>query len=891
MLSARESEVVREDLVDAYVKNVLDLPDFQGEQLDPARVARFVKKRIYVFVPTPTVLGDDRDHAEWLTQRRGDIDWSSWKRYRRWLQDRRGFAAEVVRKTDDVTDDILGRLEDPQRPGSWDRRGLVAGQVQSGKTANYLGLMCKAVDSGYKLIVVLAGMHDSLRAQTQARIDEGLLGRDSQDRGTIGVGRIPDSNGPAIHSLTTSANDGDFKRSSATAATFELGSDPVVLVVKKNASILRNLLEWATSLSTERPVPLLMIDDEADSASIDTNDKDKDPTTINRLIRTFLKEFDQVAYVGYTATPFANLYIDEGDHPEYGRDLFPRSFIVALRPPSNYIGAGEIFGANAIPEIGKPDRDGLPLVRHLNDTEAWVPERHKKTLIPGPLPPSLIEALHSFLLATAARRARGQNGHNSMLIHVTRFKDVQGLVSDQVEDWLSRRREELRYGSDDSDTWQLLQRLWDQDFDPVTQELGSRADVEIDPDHLAVTWEQVRDEITPAVDSIKVQTVNGDAKEALDYARAEIPVNVIAVGGDKLSRGLTLDGLTVSYYLRASKMYDTLMQMGRWFGYRNDYLDLCRLYTTRELSTWYRDIATASEELWTEFEAMATAGLTPETFGLRVRSHPDGLMVTARTKMRHGEIRRLSYSKTLTESVVYSLKPEDIERHSAALNDLITDIKGHPPDPGVSARSKHHSWQHVEREVVQKFLGELYRGQEEFFDSIPRARPDKIREYIGRVEGDELQKWTVVLVRNTTRNDRDIAGHELGYTTRARFGSPDDKIFRIRRLLDPTHESLDLTESEWQAAMRKTVAAWERRGNSEASKQPTAPKGIFARGERSSERGLLLLYPLIPKEEGSPTTPFVGYGLSLPESPSAPDIEYVVNNQYRLEELDQTDEY
>ena len=891
MLSARESEVVREDLVDAYVKNVLDLPDFQGEQLDPARVARFVKKRIYVFVPTPTVLGDDRDHAEWLTQRRGDIDWSSWKRYRRWLQDRRGFAAEVVRKTDDVTDDILGRLEDPQRPGSWDRRGLVAGQVQSGKTANYLGLMCKAVDSGYKLIVVLAGMHDSLRAQTQARIDEGLLGRDSQDRGTIGVGRIPDSNGPAIHSLTTSANDGDFKKSSATAATFELGSDPVVLVVKKNASILRNLLEWATSLSTERPVPLLMIDDEADSASIDTNDKDKDPTTINRLIRTFLKEFDQVAYVGYTATPFANLYIDEGDHPEYGRDLFPRSFIVALRPPSNYIGAGEIFGANAIPEIGKPDRDGLPLVRHLNDTEAWVPERHKKTLIPGPLPPSLIEALHSFLLATAARRARGQNGHNSMLIHVTRFKDVQGLVSDQVEDWLSRRREELRYGSDDSDTWQLLQRLWDQDFDPVTQELGSRADVEIDPDHLAVTWEQVRDEITPAVDSIKVQTVNGDAKEALDYARAEIPVNVIAVGGDKLSRGLTLDGLTVSYYLRASKMYDTLMQMGRWFGYRNDYLDLCRLYTTRELSTWYRDIATASEELWTEFEAMATAGLTPETFGLRVRSHPDGLMVTARTKMRHGEIRRLSYSKTLTESVVYSLKPEDIERHSAALNDLITDIKGHPPDPGVSARSKHHSWQHVEREVVQKFLGELYRGQEEFFDSIPRARPDKIREYIGRVEGDELQKWTVVLVRNTTRNDRDIAGHELGYTTRARFGSPDDKIFRIRRLLDPTHESLDLTESEWQAAMRKTVAAWERRGNSEASKQPTAPKGIFARGERSSERGLLLLYPLIPKEEGSPTTPFVGYGLSLPESPSAPDIEYVVNNQYRLEELDQTDEY
>lgn len=905
MLHAR-GEMVTMELVSTYADAVAGLPDFADVDLDRVRVARVVTATINVVVPDASALGNDADHIDWLAERRPDISWDFWDRYQQLLQSRKGFPPGVVRRTDDVTDDILGRLEDPEREGAWDRRGLVAGQVQSGKTSNYVGLTCKAADSGYKLIVVLAGIHNSLRSQTQSRLDEGFIGIDSQSRERIGVNLLPGKGDPIVHSLTTSADDGDFKLATANAATMRLGSDPLLVVIKKNATILRNLLEWVTSLNAiegrdGRPIvegiPLLLIDDEADSASINTKDKEADPTTINRLIRQILNGFEKVAYVGYTATPFANLYIDEMvDDDVHGRDLFPRSFIVALRPPSNYTGPSDMFGTSAIPELDRARTEGLPLVRRLGDHEEWIPDKHKKELVPGPIPASLQRALKSFLLATAARRSRGQKSHNSMLVHVTRYTAVQGLVYEQVDDWLSKARRELRYEGTDGDLREELHALWADDFEPTTRNMASAGRDFVDPSHASIDWADVASELARTVELLEVRRINGTAKDVLDYANSSRPLNVIAVGGDKLSRGLTLEGLTVSYYLRASKMYDTLMQMGRWFGYRPGYLDLCRLYTTHELASWYSDIAAASEELWSEFEAMAGARETPETFGLRVRSHPDGLLVTASGKMRHGESRSLSYATSLSETVVFpdeagipgsssiDHKPQPPRQDYEHLCEFISslDDAGHE-GLDLDGSTRHASWRGVPARAITEFLKNLTRHPD-----ARRARPDLIAKYVSAAANrGELSDWTVVLVSNTKRDPRKVGTRPVGYTTRARQPG-ESQGFRIKRILDPTHESLDLTSAERAAALAQTVQQWRERGA--AGSEPTEPSGFFARRARSENRGLLLLYPLIPNNAPEPDIPFVGFGISLPGSATAVEVEYMVNNVYAQQEMEFADD-
>ncbi|MEQ8842272.1 MAG: Z1 domain-containing protein [Acidimicrobiales bacterium] len=897
MLNAQEQRVTTE-LVQQFVDAALTLPQFGAAGLDHERIVRLVKATINVWVPAASVLEDNTDHIDWLALRRAEIEWTFWDRYRLWLESRKGFPTDVVRKTDDVTDNILGRLEDPHREGAWDRRGLVAGQVQSGKTSNYLGLACKAADAGYKLIVVLAGIHNSLRSQTQARLDEGLLGIDSQTRERIGVGALPSQNRPMIHSLTSSADNGDFKLATANAATVRLGSDPIVVVIKKNATILQNFLEWVTSLnaiegedgrSIVEGIPMLLIDDEADSASINTKDKEADPTKVNQLIRMVLKGFEKVAYVGYTATPFANLYInEERDHPEYGRDLFPRSFIVALRPPSNYTGPGDVFGASSIPELDRSATEGLPIVRSIADYEGWIPDRHKKELVPGPLPASLTAALRSFVLASTIRRVRGQDTHNSMLVHVTRFTAVQGLVFEQIDDWLSRARNEIRYGGEQTELRDQLKALWEADFAPTTAAIAELHPDRIDPTNLAMTWGDITAELEEAINRIEVRRINGTAKDALDYTSAPNPLNVIAVGGDKLSRGLTLEGLTVSYYLRASKMYDTLMQMGRWFGYRPGYLDLCRLHTTHELIGWYRDIAAASEELWSDFEAMAAAHENPETFGLRVRSHPDGLLVTAANKMRDGEKRSLSYAASLTESVIFDAKKERVEKDYKTLSEFVDSLHGGGHAPAGTA-AHHYSWTRVSPEDVADFLENLYNKP--IHSSTPRANPSLIANYIRRAASmGELSDWTVVLVNSKGREPRRLANCDVGYTTRSRQDGGEDGVFRIRRLLDPTHECLDLSEQERSYALQRTVEAWIERTAGKGTR-PVDPSGTCARRARSKDRGLLLLYPLVPVGQEEPDLlPFVGYGVSLPPSTTAPQIEYIVNNVYAQQEIDFADE-
>lgn len=774
---------------------------------------------------------------------------------------------------------------------------MVVGQVQSGKTANYIGLICKAADAGYRLIIVLAGMHNSLRSQTQSRLDEGFLGRDTrkhllfgEDNVRIGVGRLPGHKYHIAHSLTSSAENGDFTISGAAkAGVVPGGSESVLLVVKKNASVLKNLISWATRIgqrydpetnsNTVKDVPLLLIDDEADNASVNTRavpidengniDPDYNPTRINSLIRQLLRSFQQTAYVGYTATPFANIFIPQDlDAEDFGEDLFPRSFIINLPTPSNHVGPVQVFGLSGDNPEGSSD--GMPIIRTVDDQENWVPDGHKNHHSPGPLPNSLKEAVRAFILVCAGRMVRGQDRvHNSMLVHVTRFTSVQREVARQVSEELRSIRNRLRYGDGDARPAILdeMRDLWEQDFvatSEVVPEVGFPS----------ISWSEVKSKLVEASSRIEVLEINGTARDVLQYSEHPEGFSCIAVGGDKLSRGLTLEGLSVSYYLRASRMYDTLMQMGRWFGYRHGYADLCRLYTTADLSSWYRDITAASEELRREFDRMAASNGTPADYGLLVRKHPGSLIVTAAAKMRSGTAIQITFSRQLVQTLSFDLAAPTLRTNMEALENLIGTLD----DPVPSGKSGTRIWKGVDADDVLMFL-DTYSTHRD----ARKAQASLLARYIrDRVKDDELTEWTVILASGRG-SAAEIAGYHTTLVERnAESGSAntDPSTHRIGTLISPSDEALDLDTFEMQRAKEETRRVRQNKG--EQWNENELPGGISIRSARSARRGLLMLYPVDPEvvdlQEEVPA--IAGFAISFPASKGAPVIEYVINETY-----------
>ncbi len=914
----RNEDLPTNEMIRTTVRNVIEmlrkvnqLPDEGIVEED--QLVRKIETLCNVYVPAISTLDDMRGHQEWFSSRRAGIPWRFWKRYERYLEDDPDMPPKAVRQLDDASNQILSRLEDPFRTGSWDRRGMVVGQVQSGKTSNYTALICKAADARYKLIVVLAGTHNSLRSQTQLRLDEGFLGFDTQRRGLfdpdnirLGVGLLRGAELYHVHSLTNSSDQGDFNLRVAQQANVMIGgAEPVLLVVKKNGSVLKNLLKWSTSLQSSKQsnaqsqvhgVPLLLIDDEADNASINTNpvldedgnpDPEMDPSKINGLIRRLLNSFEQSAYIGYTATPFANIFIEDSlINEEFGEDLFPRSFIINLQPPSNYLGPAKLFGLATDPVTGQESASSLPLIRHVHDYSAWMPDKHKKEHRPGPLPQSVKQAIKEFILTCAARYVRGQvREHNSMLIHVTRFTAVQSYVAEQVKEELSFLQKRLRYGDGHASDQIIdeLKALWDADFVPTMRKYH-------EPDLTPVTWDQVKEVLLMAASKIEIRKINGTAKDTLQYVEHPDGLSVICIGGDKLSRGLTLEGLSISYYLRASKMYDTLMQMGRWFGYRDGYTDLCRLHTTSELEGWYRDITAADEELRQMFEDMAAQEKTPEEYGLGVKTHPDGLMITAAAKMRHGQKVMLSYSQDIVETVVFFDDIEINQQNLLATERLIRDIDTRYTRRNVEKVGSTYIWDDVSGEAVVDFLTDYITHE-----TARKVRSSVLNKYIkARMADNELIGWTIALIsiEDNIQNDSPyyIADLTVGLTERSRVNDPSDSKYRIRRLVSPRDEYIDLSEAERTQALRETQKRWEEdRDKSHSKEMPVLPSGRMIRQVRPAERGLLLLYVLKHESEPlpDPHVPIVGFAISFPQSNRGEEaaVEYVVNNIYWQQEF------
>ncbi|MGD0390990.1 MAG: Z1 domain-containing protein [Tepidisphaeraceae bacterium] len=913
-----------------------------GEVNTEALVAQLMHEA-NVQVPDATLMDDPDDHIEWLTARRGSIDWKFWNRYKEFLEHGKKLPEASVSSLGKLTDDILSRLEDPDRPPTWDSRGMVVGSVQSGKTANYCGLICKAIDAGYRVIVVLAGMHNNLRSQTQYRLDEGVLGRDSQkDRhlnqanSLIGVGKLFKQL-LQVTTLTSSLDDGDFKAPKADTSV-DIGGVPVVLVIKKNGSVLKNLLKWVLHVRGQevagskrkiiRDVPLLVIDDEADNASINTKDRkgkktdENDVTAINGRIRELLDAFEKRAYVGYTATPFANIFINpEAETPKHGEDLFPRSFILNVSPPSNYISPSRVFGLDGDPDSGIESKPALPLVCTVNDHEDVFPPKHKKDLDIGELPASLTHAIHCFVLVCAARRARGQSTqHNSMLVHVTRFVDVQHQVAQLIQQQIDSIRRRLAIGEGERQQTLLseLNKIWKDDFETIS---GKIREMSPDDNLHAVKWEQVVSELPEAAARVELKEINGHATDVLDYVSHPKGINVIAVGGDKLSRGLTLDGLSISYFLRASQMYDTLMQMGRWFGYRPGYLDLCRLFTTDDLRKWYRHIALAEVELRREFDRMKAAGLTPRRYGLRVREHPDGLLVTAMNKMSHAQTQHLSYAGQLVQTSHFVTKPDVVRSNAQIVEKFLDGLGGR--GTAIETRSA-WLWKVTPVQLIDGLLHDFSFASEGW-----RLQKLELMEFIKKQVGaGELITWTVALINTAGKAEaHKIAGCEAGLAVRApEEGSWDTgqipSIYATRNanIQSPSHQALDLeqmmldqtllanllakravegggplfsaTEEELltKCCREKTTLAIaaERltamRKPSEAGESKRSRiNGEVSRHLRPKTHGLLMIYPVVPTSGLWPKNeaPFMGLAFSFPSSDTARSVDYRVNKVWQ----------
>jgi hypothetical protein len=673
----------------------------------------------------------ETDQAPWLDQRKlENKEWDYWNAYKTWIR-RGGFSSDVIRVLDEDTDAILAECGDPLKNGPWSIKGLVMGDVQSGKTASYSGLINKAADAGYKVIILLTGVIEELRAQTQSRLDEGFAGQDSRKRlqkeeSVIGVGHLKKRQPAVLTSVDKDFLSANLQAFGGVPLKTLIAKEPVLLVLKKNKSVLSSLLGYLKSQvedgNNSIDLPLFLIDDEADNASVNVRTEDS-PATINKLIGDIRNVFGRSTYCAYTATPFANVFID----PDSDRDLFPENFVYTLHSPTSYVGAASIFL-----EGGEHSNH----LESIDDAESLFPEKHKKDLLIDAIPDSLKEAIRSFLITCGIRDIRNEVlKHRSMLINVTRFTDVQERLAKAVGNYVYELKEEIsQYLAADS-VWALHPELVQlhETFADHYQDCGT-------------SWDEVRKKLADSVHSVKTVTVNQKSldTERLNYQHykdSALGRRVIAIGGLTLSRGLTLEGLSTSYFYRNSKAYDTLLQMGRWFGYRNGYADLCRIWMTEEVQDWYAHLAEVVDELRQDIRLMHAGNRRPRDFGMRVMSHPGTLLVTARNKMKTSkEVEvRVSFSKFKAETPYILKSPEVLKKN---LNKTLAFIG----TLGVPLEHKGRRIWSCQKDRISTFLSslEISSLNTAFVPSTGDQEHPLIR-FIRESQSSKMQTWDIAL--------------------------------------------------------------------------------------------------------------------------------------------------
>lgn len=823
-------------------------------------------------------------------------------RYEEYLKND-GMPPVIVDTISKSNDEILSLLDDPNKTEAFQRRGLVIGDVQSGKTSNYLSLITKAADAGYKFIIVIAGIHNNLRKQTQQRIDYGFIGRESFDlrkkdqKSKVGVGLKPgnmrDEEYPHPISLTT--QDEDFNSRFANQSQTEIGdfNKPVILVIKKNVHTLRSLERWLRTYNTTHQkgskidAPMLMIDDESDNASINTNKIEDDPTITNNYLRKILNLFSKSCYVGYTATPFANIFIDPESYSDSYEDLFPKDFIYCLNPPSNYFGPQKIFLEDDY------ERVRIPLYKE--EVEAVFPSKHKTTLQIKDLPQSMKDAVLTFVLTKAIRNLRGQStSHCSMLINVSTFVNVQNQISNHVSSFLRNIGNEIVVNGSMGNEFhnEIIETLKSIYID---QFVNSSLSDEVYP-----TWQAILDELIGIFDDSPkdydkdVFVVNSKTQKPLDYSeysQQNKGLMAIVIGGFSLSRGLTIEGLTISYFYRNTQMYDTLLQMGRWFGYRPNYEDLCRIFMTDQAYAWYQHITKAVEDLRDQVGRMHQVKATPRDFGLYVQSSDDGLLVTARNKSRRGQKFEVSKSFSGELKELYLLtKNVDIQASNYNLfEELWKNLKSKNKESNLTLRSA-DVFKNVNTEDIFDFLLRFEPGFKpeavsfgfnnaiNYLEKIKNKYPKMDVSFITKgIIDSEIESFDQInMIERTVFEDEGV--YKLN---KARIGSQQDEKHGL---------SQDLIDAETCIAEEDLINSGKNKIN----------KAVIYR--KSRNKPLLMLYLIKPnpkedvsaREDNNQKFIFNPYGiptlaLSFPFGDTGTRVTILANTVYDQNQIDESD--
>lgn len=764
----------------------------------------------------------------------------------------------AVDSIDEASDSVVAAMAEPNQQGD-KRQGLVIGNVQSGKTANYAAVIAKAVDANYKLIIVLAGIHNNLRSQTQTRIDRDLSVENSP---------------PAWHRLTTAADDFGTAEATNADATAQK-SDAIIAVVKKNKGRLENLLAFLKKISTktrETNLPILIIDDESDQATPDASSKlGGKTTTINKLVRQIWAQVKNGTYIGYTATPFANVFMSTEESPDgHGENLYPKDFIFAMPTPDNYFGAEQLFGSAAVdPEDS--DIIGPDVIRSIpeDDRIQLVPKNNSEAEDFNPtMTKSLSDAIKWFIVASAVRRLRGQKrSHSSMLVHTTH----RVRPHFQTRKIIDRFLEPLKTDALDGDV---------SAFKPVfMHEINRASDLDRGQND-AVSWSDVELEIPNVLRKLKTKVDNGLAEkhDRLSYPDDD-PQTVIVVGGGTLSRGLTLEGLFVSYFTRSSNTYDTLLQMGRWFGYRPGYEDLQRIWISDGLDDDYRHLALVETELRSEVEKLIKSGEAPEKITVRVREHPGRLQVTSAAKMKHAQPVSTNFEGYRIQTYVFDLHdPAVLEKNLERTKTLIRLIsaKSKKSDSGQSSQL----FTGVDFALVRDFL----------LNFKTEAEKDELLSKAIQWTNEKLPQmpWNVVVASGdgpgTTFED---TGFPVTAVNRAPVKQTDPRFpdhINIRTLMTGNDFALDLTLRGYSPE----------RANEGAESTKAASLETLRQARRSEEwgrgSGLLVIYPIsrnsVPKtvktlrhpmadalehinpelraEDGDESKPIIGIAVVLP---------------------------
>jgi hypothetical protein len=710
-----------------------------------------------------------------------DRHWPALKGY---LANVKGWDKDTVDSMDSSSSEVVSLLANPKAE-SFRHRGLVVGYVQSGKTANMTAVIAKAVDAGYNLIVLLAGVTNKLRAQTQRRIETDIVER----------------HGHLWQLYTEDKDNGDFVIPKNRQFTLPVDGGAQLVVMKKIPSRLEAFRKTikngrnGTSTHILRHLKVLIIDDECDQASVNSATNDDEITRINEEIRKIIRALPAVSYVGYTATPFANVFIDPYPRNDDALDdLYPEDFITALPRSKNYFGAREVFGFE--PEDADNEtaiEAGRDMIRVIPDgkLDALRPVRASDKSFQPRMTEELENALLWFLISCAIRRARGQaSNHMSMLIHTSPLIAQHEGMEKIIKNWLTTHKADLAKGT--GEIYIKAHTVFDLETSSVP--LEDKA--------MAITFGDLAPQLQAALEAIEVAIENGESDTRLDFTNG--PKTYIVIGGAVLARGLTIEGLSVSFFLRTSMQYDTLLQMGRWFGYRPGYEDLPRLWTTAELASSFRALARIEEEIRADIDIYREHKLTPAEFAMRVRAIP-GMAITAASKMRHAYRTSISFEGRHVQTIRFDHKNGQIVSNNwAAAVQLANDIAGKLDLPDSPKRRLARN---VDLSVVRKFL-KVYNICDQHMD----LKKELLLGYIEKAS-DALQHWNVGFITPGERPSAKPLG-ALGYvsTNRRTQLTPgqqnfaDIKALMSRRdiLIDANQDQIyDQEEESWTAYKRR----------------------------------------------------------------------------------------